>query len=173
MRLQYSVCLALSEMMTGTASHQTDCFHFGHLAKQLHQSWITFSRKHWSSLMLLLLQQTKTLIKGIQGLGRDHRHISASLTSFTTFPCWCSHKCTLNTTLHWYCHKASSYLCIVSNQQQPFCFTVFSWTGLLLSQYCSLLSQASGFNCCKMFLKIFHLKHWEMLLNHFWCHAEV
>jgi len=42
--------------------------------------------------MLLLLQQTKTLIKGIQCLGRDHRHFSASLRSSTAFPCWCSHK---------------------------------------------------------------------------------
>lgn len=34
--------------------------------------------------MLLLLEQPKTLIKCIQGLGRDHRHISASLRSFAT-----------------------------------------------------------------------------------------
>lgn len=136
MGLQHSVCLASKEMMTGTASHQTDCFHFGHLAKQLQQSWITFSRKHWSSLMLLLLQQTKTLIKGIQGLGRDHRCISASLTSSTTFPCWCSDKHTLNTTLNRYCHKPPSYRCIFSNQQQPFALQFFP------GQVCHCLSIA-------------------------------
>lgn len=136
MGLQHSVCLASNDMMTGTASHQTDCFHFGHLAKQLQQSWITFSRKHWSSLMLLLLQQTKILIKGIQGLGRDHRHISASLTSSTTFPCRCSYKCTLNTTLNRYYHKPPSYIRIFSKQLQPFALRFFP------GQVCCCLSIA-------------------------------
>jgi len=35
MGLQQSICLASNKTMTGTASPQTDCFHFGHLAKPL------------------------------------------------------------------------------------------------------------------------------------------